>query len=159
MDFKKVLPVTAIGAGIGTAIGIALQLTKKKKSTTFESNQIINLKHCKDASDAVARMSDYRVLHPHAYQALELNMDRLCGIYILTTSPEPVPLSYEIKASRYRANLVEAIRALSKQYREGVPSKQFEEDADILMKVADNYMYNIRQEIKEKIANRQVVGK
>jgi len=168
VDLPKILKTSLLGAGLGAAAGVGFVLMKSRKSTQPDGDplqsagepmheRIINLKHAPDANEAVTRMFDYRPLHPEAYQAIRLNLDRIVGLHILVAAPGPCSASYEIKASRYRNNIQEALKLLAKRYR-GEPSKQFLEDTDALLKCADNYVYNINQQMREKFASGHVTS-
>jgi len=165
MNLSKMIKTPLIGASVGAAAGVGvvlvkmLQNGKNKQKTdsahTDQSERIINLKYAPDAEEVVNRMADYRPLDPEAYKAIRLNMDRLVGLYLLTHTKQPVPASYEIKASRYRFNIQEALRRLAGKYG-GNPSKQFGDDTDMLLKCADNYLYNLSQQMREKYAAGEV---
>jgi len=157
----KILRTAAIGAVVGGAVGAAtLILPKKGLSLSREQDpdlhmRIINLKYAPEAEEALQRMLDYKPLDPEAYQLIQLNLDRLVGIHLLVCGKDPVQLSYEIKAQRYRSNIEQAVVRLSQRYQQQ-PSKQFTDDVDVLLKCADNFMYNIRQCIQDKFATGKI---
>jgi hypothetical protein len=158
----KVLRTAVLGAAVGGAFGAASLLLPKKKLSHVNGsdpdlhNRIINLSYAPDAEEALYRMLDYKVLDPSAYDEIRLNLDRLIGIYILVSKNNPVNVSYEIKANRYRHNIENAIQRMSSKYFKGQPSKQFSDDIDMLLKCADNYLYNIRATMHEKFSSRSV---
>lgn len=153
-----------VGAACGAAVGVLATVVRVKGQMHAQSQtqdpdlhrRIINLPHAPDAQEAVQRMTDYKVLNPEAIDAIQLNLDRLVGIYILLSGSAPVSVSYELKASRYRANIEAAIRQLTLHYQGREPSKQLMDDVDSLLKCTDNYMHNIRQMMHEKFKARQV---
>jgi hypothetical protein len=163
IDLPKVFRSAMVGMGLGALVGLGSTLMKGSKSPTPVDTQqqdlherIINLKHAPDAEEAIGRMADYKALDPEAYKQLRINMDRIIGLYILVHSKEPANLSYELKITRYRMNMVEALERLSGKYHQRQPSQQFLADAEGLTKIVNNYLFNIKQQMREKIASRQI---
>ena len=161
----KCVRMAALGAVLGGAVGVAQSLRntqqqhQEKPSQQSEQSggdRIVNLKHAPDAQEALHRLQDYKTLNPEAYREIALNLDRLVGIFLLVSGKEPVNVSYELKASRYRHNILMALSQLSARYHNGLPSKQFQEDMDALLKTVDNYVYNIGQQMYEKFYAREV---
>ena len=163
--FTKVVRSSLVGAGLGalTGMGMAFIKTRKADKTHVSSTdpdglhqRIINLKYAPDAEEILNRLSDYKALDVQAHQDIHLNMDRLIGLYLIASSPDPVSASFDMKAHRYRENIKEALTTLATRYHNATPSKQFLDDREAVMKCADGYVFNLRQQMREKFASRQV---
>lgn len=164
IDLPQVFRTAMVGMGIGALVGVAGNLFKGSQMPEVLDPQqddlherIINLKHAPDVEEAVRRMADYRALDPEAYKSLRLNMDRIVGLYILVHSKEPANLSYELKMTRYRLNVLDALERLSGKYHNRQPSQQFVADAEGLTKVMTDYLFNTKQQMRDKIAAGEIV--
>ena len=158
----KVLRTSVIGASLGAIIGVAAVFLKPATLSLHPPDdpdlhrRIINLKHSPEAQQVLMRMHDYKSFNQKAFADLELNLDRLVGIHILVSSPEPTKIQFEIQSARYRRNIELAIHELAAKYNSKQPSKQFVEDTEQLLKTVDGILFNIRQQLKLKFQSGQV---
>jgi hypothetical protein len=173
MDLPRIAKTALIGAGLGATFGLgsALLSSAKQKivqrdtATMPTSGSAAGRKSVgqqypylekSTAYDAVMRMTDYRLFSPAAYVEICSNMNQLAELHDRMHHKEPVKTIYEIRASRYRYNVQQALLTLAKHFFNQQPTAQFQEDADALLKVADDYMYNISQQMREHQARGNV---
>jgi len=147
---QRTLMMGAVGAGAG--ILLSFFSVSKSEQSNNKPEELANLRRLPDAFDALQRLHDYRVLEPKAYDFIANTLDRLMGLFLLVNSKNHVLPSTDYKAHRYKCNIEEALGVIRTRFNRGVPPKEFTDDAANLLKVVSNYVYNIRMQLNEKIA-------
>jgi hypothetical protein len=109
-----------------------------------------------DAQDAMHRLADYRYLSQSSFDTIKKYLEILFQVYLEVHQEKKVSLQLELEAFRCKRWIDESLLQWSRAWYPHEPSKQFLDDKDHFTKIVNNYLYNIRAQIKEKMALRQI---
>lgn len=152
----------AAGALAGVVLGIAQTFRRRNKSATMpsapapepapahasesahppEKRRIINLEFAKDVQEALEPFKRYKVTHADIYQALEENMDRLVGFFLLARNKR-VDAGFGFNAKQCAINVEQLLSKLDQR----VKSPSLEQPIKDLNEAANRYYSNLQKEL------------
>jgi len=154
---SKAVRYCLVGAMCGSGLGLSVFLVTNRRKSQQQERKPESLDHFPEASEAVYRFMDYRLLKPSAFKFMKQNVEYLFSLYHLISQPgHAVKVGYEWKAHSYRRNIEDSVNEMARQFPNQKPSKDFDEAAQALLKLVNDTVTNIRMAMAEKYQERLV---
>lgn len=156
-----------VGAALGGMVGVASVLfstltsasTQQNSSTASSSASTPDLSRYTNLSldsvlmEALQRFRTYETLIPREFVTVVDNLNKLVGIQVAINQGQ-IESYYPFRATTYVTNVQTALNAAQQRVR-NVSVPHWESDTATLRQVADDYLYNITQDVNQHMLERR----
>lgn len=125
----------------------------QQPSNEFPIDKYPNIKMDSVAHDSILKLYPYRTHMQREFDALVQNMEQLIGIQVSINNGKIEPY-YPYRATSYVTRIQNALTNAKHKLR-NISTPHFESDETTIKQIAEDYLYNINQDVNSHLLTRR----